>query len=128
VKYRVFRILKGGHSAGYVVLNESPRELIVAHCDGTDPKTIAYGVLLSLLQASREDRGPRTALLSSSHPMMQEIYQHFGFRSEHSRRPFALGTLTGPSDIEPDTSNWLVNFDWGDNGLRLPFLDESPSE
>ena len=127
VKYRIFQMFKDGHSAGYVVLNESRHELIIAHCDGIDPKTIAYGVLLSLLQAGREDREPRAALLSSSHPMMQQIFQHFGFRLERPHRPFAVGTLNGPSDIGPDTSNWLVNFDWGDNGLRPPFLDESPS-
>ena len=24
-----------------------------------------------------------------------------------------------------DASGWLVNFDWGDNGFRHPFLDET---
>ena len=124
MRYRLFRVLEGGRTKGYVVLNESSKQIIVAHCDGSDARTVAYGVLLSLLQAGREDRAPRTVLLSSSHVVMQDIYRSFGFRSTRSSRPFAIGTLTGPCEVQLDTSNWLVNFDWGDNGLRFPFLDQ----
>lgn len=124
VRYRLFRILEDGHTAGYVVINESPERLMVAHCDGTDAQTLAYGVLLSLLQVGREDRNLRTVLLASSHPRMQKIYHRFGFRSTGPGRQFAMGTLRGPADIALETSNWLVNLDWGDNGLRPPFLDQ----
>lgn len=127
VRYRLFRILSSGRTLGYVVINESPQRLIVAHCDGTDARSLAYGVLLSVLQVGREDHKPRSVILATCHPAMQEIYQRFGFRPEGVDRPFTMGTLRGPVDIAPDTSNWLVNFDWGDNGLRPPFLDQSPS-
>ncbi len=124
VRYRIFRLLEGGRTVGYAVINESPEKLIVAHCDGIDARTLAYGVLLSVLEVGREDRKPRTVILASSHPTMQEIYQRFGFRSGRTDRQFCIGTLRGPVDIESDTSDWLVNFDWGDNGLRPPFLDQ----
>lgn len=124
VRYRVFRILKGGQTAGYVVLNESPEQLIVAQCDASDVRTLAYGVLLSIIEAGRGDQGPRSVLLTCSNPVMQAIYEQFGFQAEPEDRPFFIGTLNGPSDIATDTSNWLINFDWGDNGLRPPFLDQ----
>jgi len=124
VRYRVFRILENGHTAGYVVINEAPEKLIVAQCDGTDVRSLAYGVLLSILEAGSGDRSPRSVVLTCSHPMMQEIYGKFGFQAEPEDRPFFIGTLQGPADIVPDTSNWLINLDWGDNGLRSPFLDE----
>ncbi|MGA8100776.1 MAG: hypothetical protein WB869_01405 [Candidatus Acidiferrales bacterium] len=127
VKYRIFRILDGRDTVGYAVINDSPDGLTVAHCDGTDARIIAYGVLLSLLHVGREDSSPRSVWLSSSHPAMQEIYRRFGFRPMRSERVFAMGNLFGPADIEPDTSNWLVNLDWGDNRLRPPFLDQGPT-
>ena len=123
VRYRLFRILAGGRSTGYVVINESPEKLLVAQCDGIDAHDLAYGVVLGALEAGREDRKPRSVALASCHPGMQEIYQRVGFRPERAERTFAMGTLGGPVDIVPTTSNWLVNFDWGDNGLRSPFLD-----
>jgi len=128
VRYRLFRILDGGHTAGYVVINDSPERLMVAHCDGTERRTLAYGVLLSVLQAGCEDREPRTVLVASTHPAMRQIYERFGFRPKPSDRDFALGTLQGPAEVEPDTSNWLISFDWGDNGLRPPFLDQAAGE
>ncbi|MGB8523751.1 MAG: hypothetical protein WCD43_12350 [Candidatus Acidiferrales bacterium] len=128
IRYRLFRILNGGRTTGYVVFNESPEKLLVAHCDGMDAQTLAYGVVLGALEACREDRQPRSVTLASCHTAMQEIYQRIGFRSERTDRTFAVGTLGGPVDIEPNTSNWLVNFDWGDNGLRRPFLDESSAQ
>ena len=118
VRYRL-----GGRSTGYVVFNESPERLLVAQCDGMDAHTLAYGVVLGALEAAREDRKPRSVALASCHPGMQEIYQRVGFRAERADRTFAIGTLRGPVDIAPNTSNWLVNFDWGDNGLRPPFRD-----
>ena len=124
VHYRLFRILEGRQTVGYAVINESPERLIVAHCDGTDARTLAYGVLLSVLHVGGQDDKPRTVVLASSHATMQSIYRRFGFQPERQDREFCIGTLRGPVDIEADTANWLVNFDWGDNGLRPPFFDE----
>jgi hypothetical protein len=124
VRYRLFRILKGDEVHGYVVLNDSPTKILVAHCDGTDPRTLAWGILLALLEVGGRDQVPRTVLLASSHPGMQEVFLSFGFKPERQERPLAVGSKSGPVDLERDTSKWLVSFDWGDNGLRSPFRDE----
>jgi hypothetical protein len=120
IRYRLFRILKGGSSSGYVILSDSRDRIIVAQCDAEDPTTLACGVLLSVLEAARSDRRPRTVLLTSAHPGMQTIYTQFGFEFRGEQMRFAIGRSRGPVDISPDTTNWLVNFDWGDTGL----LDE----
>jgi hypothetical protein len=125
IRYRLIRILNRGRTAGYAVINEGPEKLILAHCDGTDPRILAYGVLLSVLHVGRQDRKPRSVVLACCHPAMQEIYQRFGFRTKYKDHPFCIGTLHGPVDFVPDTSHWLVNYDWGDRGLRPPFLDQS---
>src|SRR5439155_4587495 len=52
VRYRLFRILHGGKTAGYVVLNDLPHALMVAQCDGESAAVVAHGVLLSTMQAS----------------------------------------------------------------------------
>lgn len=127
VRYRLFRILESGRTAGYVVINDSLERLIVAQCDGTSAWTLAQGVLLSLLQVGQDDQKPRTVILSICHPTMREIFQKFGFHPEHEDRPFCIGTLRGPVEIADDTSQWLINYDWGDNGLRPPFLDQGPT-
>jgi hypothetical protein len=62
--------------------------------------------------------------LASSNPVMQRIYIRFGFKACSPDRPFAIGSLQRSPHIETDTASWMVNFDWGDNGLRLPFLDQ----
>jgi len=128
VRYRLFRILEGGRTTGYVVINESPERLIVAQCDGTNAWTLAHGVLLSILQVGQNDQEPRTVMVSLCHPAMREIFQKFGFHAEREDRAFCIGTLRGPVDIAEDTSKWLINYDWGDNGLRPPFLDQAPTE
>lgn len=124
VRYRLFRIRSEKQTVGYAILTDSPESVMVAHCDGAEPRTLAYGVWLSILEVGQDDWKPRTVHLASSHPEMQEIYESLGFRPTKQERPFALGTLSGPADLEADTSNWLVNLDWGDNGLRTPFLDQ----
>jgi len=124
VRYRLFRILHGGRTAGYAVINESPAKLIVAHCDGMDPEVLAYGVILSILKVGEQDRYPRCAVLSSCHPGMQNVYKRSGFAAQRAERSFFVGTLKGPAGIASDTSNWLINYDWGDNGLRPPFPDQ----
>ncbi len=124
VRYRLFRILRRRRAAGYVVIQDSPQRLIVSHCDGSDPETLAHGVLLALLHVGKNDSSPRTVLLTSLHTLMQSVYEAFGF-SRAGARPLAIGTLKGGLQFPPDASRFLVNLDWGDNGLRSPFLDQS---
>ena len=126
VHYRLFRILASDISVGYVIINESPERLIVAQCDGEDASSLAYGVLLSLLEAARGEQKPRWVILTSCHPEMQQIYTHFGFKIQRRARPFALGALRRRIDVPAESSHWLINYDWGDNGLRAPFLDQKP--
>jgi hypothetical protein len=123
VRYRLFRIKRKGEHEGYVVLNDAPTKILVSHCDGKDPRSLAWGILLALLEVARGDVAPRTAQLASSHPGMQEVFLSFGFRPETQERPLAVGSRQGPVDLERDTSRWLVGFDWGDNGLRPPFRE-----
>ena len=124
VSYRLFRILSRGRSAGYVIINENQERLLVAQCDAEDVETLAYGVLLSILESASQDRIPRTALLMCSNPVLAEIYVKFGFRPGKKDYPIAIGGLQNRVEIPTDTTNWLVNFDWGDNGLLGPFRDQ----
>jgi hypothetical protein len=125
VRYRLFRIHAGDSTAGYVILNDAAEKIIVAQCDGTDAETIAYGVLLSLAAAARGEARCREVMLAASHPGMQAIYESCGFRCQGAERPFVIGSRSQPVDVPGDSRCWHVNFDWGDNGLRAPFLDQS---
>ncbi len=120
LKYRLFRILKFGFPAGYVILCDSRDRVSVAQCDGENPTDLAYAVLLSLLEVTRGDSKPRMVLLTSSHPGMQGVYQQFGFRFRGVNMKFALGNLTGRVNVASDTSNWLINFDFGDLAMLQP--------
>jgi hypothetical protein len=117
-RYRLFRILASGKTAGYVVLQDRPDKLLVSHCDADDPEVLAWAVGLSILKVCGSDRSPRTVMLTCCNPAMQEIYRSFGF-SFDSSHSFALGSLRRGVGLpaNTDTSNWLINFDWGDNGL-----------
>jgi len=127
VRYRLFRILQDGATRGYVVLNDQPHRLLIAQCDGDDPAVLSYGVLLSVLKASRDHGVPREVVLTCCHPVMRRIYERFGFVDSAEERPFALGSLRREVDLPAtDTSNWHINIDVGDNGLRAPFLDQEP--
>ena len=127
VRYRVFRLCEQGRTFGYVVLHDSPEKVVVAHCDGDDPTALAYGVLLSLAEATRE-AAAREVLLACSHPAMARVYLQFGFRASGGERPLAVGSCGGRVELPADTSSWLVNAAWGDNDLRAPFPDQSASE
>jgi hypothetical protein len=127
VRYRLFRILTGGRTRGYVVVNDQRGTLIVAQADADDARLLAAGILKSILTAASGDKGARTAKLTSSHREMTAIFTAFGFRPGKRERPWVLGALRRKVDIEPDQSAWLINFDIGDNGLRYPFLDSSIS-
>jgi hypothetical protein len=120
VRYRLFRILARGRTCGYVVLEDAPAQVIVSHCDGSDPRLLAWGVLQALLEACREDTRPRSVLLASSHPEMRRHYEAFGFHLL-PERPLALGPARPGFELPSDPRGWLVNYDWGDNGLRPPF-------
>jgi hypothetical protein len=125
VRYRLFRIHAGGASIGYVVLNDSPRQIIVAQCDGEDATALAYGILLSVLQVGAQDQRPRLVFLSCCHAEMRRVFEQFGFRPRLTGDlPFGFRKL--PPDVDPSgISSWLVNYDCSDNGLQAPFLDQS---
>ena len=104
VRYRLFRILRRGRAAGYVVIQDSPQRLIVSHCDGSDAETLAQGVLLALLQRRRERRRGRAACCSRACTQaMRPIYEAFGF-SLAGARPLAIGTLKGGLELPADAS------------------------
>ncbi len=117
VRYRPFRILVNGHAAGYVIFNDHPKRLMVAQCDAVDAEVLAYGVLRGMLEVEQGNPAPRPVMLSCSHPAMQAIYEDFGFRV-HALHPLALGSHhKGMVPTGANTYNWLINYDWGDNGL-----------
>ena len=125
VRYRVFRILRArSETVGYVILNEANERTLVAQCDGKNAEIIAYGVLLSLAETVRGgDKNPKV-VLAACHPVMKEIYRRFGFKPTGRDKPLTIGSLKRSSGIKPSTAEWLISYDWGDNGLRVPFLDQ----
>jgi hypothetical protein len=124
VRYRLFRISVGGTNIGYVILNESPHQIIVAQCDGEDALVLAYGILLALAQAGAKDRKPRTMFLSCCHSDMRQVFEKFGFRAWlRADLPCAFHGVPADFDLT-GTSKWLMNYDWSDNGLQGPFLDQ----
>ena len=126
-RYRLFRILRGGASVGYVVINDSPARLIVAHADADDAPTLARAMLLAILAVGRDDREPRSALLTTLHTAMRPVFEAFGFK-QTGTRSLAFGTLKGALAVPADYDHYGVDFDWGDNGLRRPFRDGTALE
>jgi hypothetical protein len=127
VRYRVFRLVRGTATCGYVVVNARHDRLLVAQADADDPTSLAVGILLAIAEVAREARrAPEVVLVSSNH-VMQEIFRAAGLEPDPNERPFALGAKRHPLPESTDTSEWLVNLDWTDNGLRSPFLDEQPA-
>jgi len=125
VKYRLFQLSRGGAPVGIVVLQEQPNQIIVSHADGSDPELLATGIIQSLAIVGKTPRDRREVRVVTSHPGMQALLQSVGFRNQPRwDRPLALGTLRGKIDVPGPTSEWLINYDWGDNGLRTPFLDQ----
>lgn len=128
VKYRLFQMVHRDAPAGFVVLQERRNQVIVSHSDGADPQLLATGIVQSLAAVASGPGDRREVRVISSHPGMQEILQAAGFRHRQRwDRPLAFGTLRGKLDVPCPTSQWLVNYDWGDNGLRTPFLDQLPA-
>lgn len=125
VRYRLFRISSGSESIGYVILNESPQQIIVAQCDAKDAIALAYGILLAIAKVGSKDRKLRTMFLSCCHSEMRRVFEHFGFHAWlRSDLPCAFHGLTADFDLA-ETSKWLMNYDWSDNGLQGPFLDQA---
>jgi hypothetical protein len=125
VRYRLFRILAGERSAGYVIINDGRERVLIAQCDADDAITLVHGVLLALSKVGAQEQRPRMVRLTSSNPEMSEIYRRFGFVPTKDWT-VAMGGRKGPVDMSPDTSNWLINLDWADIGLLGPFLDQPP--
>jgi hypothetical protein len=124
VRYRLFRILHNGESAGYVILNEQPGRTIVAQCDATDRWVLTQGIFAALAQACRGKGNGCGIVLTSSCEIMKPALEEFGFRRRANVRPLAIGGLGRQPEFGNYTGNWLINFDWGDNGLRAPFLGQ----
>ena len=124
VRYRLFRILDSGRTSGYVVLNDTAGQLVLAHCDGEDAESLAYGIMLSMMEAARADTEPRSAMLVTSHVAMRAVFERLGFHPGRQGRLLALRGGGASMPTPPDTAKWLINFGWGDNGLRAPFLDQ----
>jgi hypothetical protein len=90
---------------------------------------LAAGIVHGLSQLSTGPSDCREVLFVSSHPEMQRVFEAVGFYNHPQwDRQFALGKLRGGVEIGPPTSEWLANFDWGDNGLRAPFPDQGISD
>lgn len=123
VRYRLFRILVGDATSGYVVLNELPDRLLVAHCDGRDAAELALGSLLAASKVLDEQPRPRDVVATVTHPVMRQQFALAGLVSGQ-QRPFALGSVRRADGTLPEATQWLINYDWADNGLRWPFLDQ----
>ncbi len=122
-RYRLFRIIVDGSSFGYVIVKDEPHRITVAQCDGSDAATLAWGVLSVVFRACREDRNPRNIMLYTSNQTMKDIFRAAGMIATPSDMRFAIGSISESVDFDPDTSQWLINYDIGDNALRNPFLD-----
>ena len=65
--------------------------------------------------------------MAASHPVLQQACLNAGFKEKRESRIISIGPSLEHAGLSADASDWLVNFDWGDNGLRAPFLDEQTS-
>ncbi len=125
VRYRLFRIFSA-RSIGYVILNDSPEQIIVAQCDGNDATALSYGVLLAILKAGEKDAVRRSVFLACCHSQMAEAFERFGFKKWfRGDLPFGFRNVPPMLNVAEGTSNWLINYDWSDNGLQAPFADQS---
>lgn len=128
VRYRLFRIVADGESAGYVILNEQAGRTIVAQCDANDRWTLTQGIFAALASACSGRRAGCGVVLTSACEIMKPALQEFGFRRRPDLRPLVIGGLGRMPEFGSHTGNWLINFDWGDNGLRAPFLGQPQIE
>ena len=118
VTYRLFRVLAGDATVGYVVLNVEPTRILVAHSDGEDAHALAVGTLMSVIEVGRPVPRPLLVVLAASHPIMRDAFERFGFRAPAQGRPFTMRARNPRTPLPTAPTGWLVNYDWGDNGLR----------
>jgi hypothetical protein len=120
-RYRLFTITLDKKLTGYVVLQDRKDEIVVSHMDGTDAALLALGTMKAIAAMSENDAHRRGILLTSAHPDMQRVFESFGLRPDSGTRSLVMRGPKGAQPFPADTSNWLTNFDWGDNSLRPPF-------
>jgi hypothetical protein len=125
VRYRLFRVSRDGTPCGYVVLQDRPERVLVAHADGEDPVALAAGIVRAVLEVGGQDRRARSVVVASTSPVMRAVLLDSGYRVR-AERPLAMRAFRPSQALPDDPASWLVNFDWGDNGLRTPFLDQTP--
>lgn len=125
-KYHLLRIVVDSESAGYVILNEQPNRVLIAHCDAASPEILARGIVASLGTVCSGRLSGTGVVATTSHPVLKQTLLDFGFKPRRQSRGLAIGGLGKQSPFPEDTSNWLINEDWGDNGLRAPFLGQRP--
>ena len=56
---------------------------------------------------------------------LEALFRRCGFRAEPQERSFAVAKPPPELIQAPDSSRWLMNYDWADIGLRTPFLDQA---
>ena len=122
VRYRLFQIVSDQIVRGYVVLNVQRRRVIVAQCDATDTMTLVRGVMAALSSVHREMNHHLGVLWASTHRETQRLLAELGFRARARCRQLAMGGLRRRPPQAETAADWLINADWGDNGLRPPFL------
>lgn len=125
-RYHLLRIVADGNSAGYVILNEQPTRVLIAHADAASAAILSRGIVAALAAVCRGRLSGTGVAATTSHPTLVRTLTGMGFRKRKRSRPLAIG---GPGKLSPlpaDTSNWLISEDWGDNGLRAPFLGTQP--
>lgn len=124
-RYRTFRVARNGRHVGYAVLLDNDAQLVVAHADGSEPTTLAAGIVKAIATIARGGRDLREVLVSSAHPAMQQVFADVGFAHQPKwDSPLALGGLKGGFDVATPVADWMVNYGWGDNALRPPFIDK----
>jgi hypothetical protein len=124
LRYRTFRVVEKGGTAGFVVVLDEPGQVVIAHADGSNPKSLATGIVQSISAVSGEPRDKREVLVVTSNPEMQAIFEMAGFKHKPSfNRPIAMGKVPGGFAVSSPVSEWLVSFGWGDNGVRPPFRE-----
>ena len=123
VRYRCFRLVTD-RTCGYVIINDKPDAIVVAQADADDPATLAAGIVAAIGRVAQERGARREVLLTCAHTDMMATFQSLGFRPDQAERRLAIGSRSRSLKLSPDTSRWLINLDWIDNGLRAPFLDQ----
>ncbi len=125
VRYRLFRAFGADRYLGFIVLQDLPERVLVAHADGIEPGLLAAGIIHSISAVAESDEDRREVMLLSSQPLMEKAFVSVGFhRAPRRGMSFALGNLKGLGALPASTAEWLINYDLGTRGFRRPFMDE----